>query len=250
MKYLGAIFLCFAFLACSNDSAATLNSSSSTGQGGSLARFTVVGDYLYTLEVTTLKWFKAEENGGLTPQGEVSLNEGQETIFPLDNLLFLGSTSGMSIYEISSTGEPVFRSQIDHVVGCDPVVANDEFAFVTLRIQSCAGLFRPLATEDVLNIYNVQDIQNPNPVASYPMNDPRGVGLAGDVLFLCEGANGLKVLDISDVNDVSTISQLTNIHANDVIVLNDKLLVIGPEKIIQYDYSDPANLVLISEINL
>ncbi len=106
MKYIIYFFFCFALLACSNDSAATLNSSSSTGQGGSLARFTVVGDYLYTLEVTTLKWFKTEENGGLTPQGEVSLNEGQETIFPLDDLLFLGSTSGMSIYEISSTGEP------------------------------------------------------------------------------------------------------------------------------------------------
>ncbi|WP_367390241.1 hypothetical protein [Lewinella sp. LCG006] len=249
MKNLLCFFLCFGLLACSQDAATPL-SSSNTGQGGSLARFTVVGDFLYTLEVNTLKWFKTEENGSLTPKGEVSLNEGQETIFPLDGLLFLGSTAGLSIFEISSTGEPVFHSQVEHVVGCDPVVANEEFAFVTLRIQSCAGLFRPLVTEDVLNIYNVEDIMNPTPVASYPMNDPRGLGLAGDLLFLCEGANGLKVLDVSDVQQVNTISQLTNIHANDVIVLNDKLLVIGPEAILQYDYADPVNLQLVSTINL
>jgi len=57
-------------------------------------------------------------------------------------------------------------------------------------------------------------------------------------------------LDVSNVQQVTTISQLTNIHANDVIVLNDKLLVIGPEAILQYDYSDPLNLELISTISL
>lgn len=248
MRYLFYFSLLLAIGACTQESDLAFNSSSTTGQGGSLARFTIVGDYLYTLELDALQWFAIEENGSLEAKGTVTLSQGQETIFPLGNLLFLGAASGLSIFEISSTGEPVYQSEVQHVLACDPVVANDQYAFVTLRLESCAGIFRPGNTQDVLNIYDVQDIENPTPVASYLMNDPRGLGLAGEILFLCEGENGLKVLDVSDVQNVTTISQKTDIHANDVIVLHDKLLVIGPEKVIQYDYSNPENLVKISEI--
>jgi hypothetical protein len=234
---------------CAQDSADSLQASSGTGQGGSLARFTIIGDYLYTLESNALQWFKIESDGKLTQGGEQELSEGKETIFPLGDLLFLGATDGLSIFKIEAAGEPVFQSEIEHFVGCDPVVANEQFAYVTLRLESCPGLFRN-NTQDVLNIYDVTDINNPTPIASYPMNDPRGLGLAGDVLFVGQGANGLVVMDVTDPLNVQTIATLSDVHANDVIVLEELLLVIGPEKIVQFNYSDPANLVKLSEIGI
>lgn len=250
MRYLLFFSLLFAICACTQDADIALNSNSSTGQGGSLARFAVVGDYLYTLELDALQWFEVQTDGSLDAKGSKTLSQGQETIFPLGNLLFLGAASGLSIFEINSTGEPEFRSEVQHVLACDPVVANASYAYVTLRLESCAGFFRPGNTQDVLNIYDVQDIENATPIASYPMNDPRGLGLAGDILFVCEGENGLKILDISDPLNVVTINSITDIHVNDVIVLADKLLAIGPELIIQYDYSDLNNLVVLSSITL
>lgn len=236
-------------MGCSED-AASLGTSGGTGQGGSLARFTIIGDYLYTLELDALQWFQLAADGSLNPAGELQLSEGKETIFPLGDLLFIGATDGLSIFQIDANGAPTLQSEIAHFVGCDPVVANDRYAYVTLRLESCPGLFRSGNTIDVLNIYDVTDIENPNNIASYPMNDPRGLGLAGETLFLGEGANGLKVLDVSDPFNVFAISQLTDVHANDVIVLAETLLVIGPEKIVQYDYSDLNALLKLSEIGI
>jgi hypothetical protein len=250
MRYLLLLLMCFQLASCEQDAAAPVDTASSAGQGGSLARFTIIGDFLYTLELDRLKWFALAADGSLAARGELELSAGKETIFPLDDLLFVGATDGLSIFQISADGSPTQLSEIRHFAACDPVVANVRYAYVTLRLESCAGIFRPTAAEDVLHIYDVQDLQNPTPIASYPMIDPRGLGLAGNVLFLCEGAAGLKVLDVTDPLAVTTIDFLANVHANDVIVLPESLLVIGPQAILQYDYSDPQRLKLLSTIAL
>ena len=82
------------------------------------------------------------------------------------------------------------------------------------------------------------------------MISPRGMGLAGDFLFLCEGPFGLRTLNVSDPQAVEFLAFNESIHANDVIVLPEVLLVIGPDNITQFDYSDPTNLVKISEISI
>jgi len=250
MRYLLLLLMCVQLAGCEQDAAAPVDTASSSGQGGALARFTIVGNFLYTLELDRLKWFALAADGSLTARGEQELSAGKETIFPLDDLLFEGATDGLSIFQLAADGSPTLRSEIRHFAACDPVVANERYAYVTLRLESCAGLFRPMTAEDVLNIYDVQDIQNPTPVASYPMIDPRGLGLAGNILFLCEGAAGLKVLDVTDPLAVTTIDFLANVHANDVIVLPASLLVIGPQAILQYDYTDPQRLKLLSTISL
>ena len=102
----------------------------------------------------------------------------------------------------------------------------------------------------ILNFIDVNDINNPNILASYDMISPRGMGLAGDFLFLCEGPFGLRTLNVSDPQAVEFLAFNESIHANDVIVLPEVLLVIGPDNITQFDYSDPTNLVKISEISI
>jgi hypothetical protein len=248
LYFLGLVFLLTA-CAQSDASFAPESIGSSTGQGGSLARFTVVGDYLYTLESNRLSWF-AVNGGAPESKGSVTLPEGKETIFPLGNLLFVGATDGLSIFSIGANGQPEEQGSIMHFAACDPVVANATHAYVTLRIDGCAGLFNNRPAENVLNVYDVTNIESPNPIASYTMQSPRGLGLAGDVLFLCEGEYGLKVFDVSDPLDIQLLSHLTDIHANDVIALPGQLLVIGPDNLSQFDYSDPEQLVLLSELRI
>ncbi|MCB0636220.1 MAG: hypothetical protein KDC54_06365 [Lewinella sp.] len=222
---------------------------SSTGQGGSLARFTIVNDYLYTLESSRLSWFAVNE-GTPVSKGSVQLPEGKETIFPLDDLLFVGAQDGLTIFSVQANGQPVEQGSIFHFAACDPVVANETHAYVTLRIEGCAGIFNNRPTENVLNVYDVTNLENPTPIASYPMQSPRGLGLAGDILFLCEGEFGLKVFDVSNPLDIQLLSHRTDIHANDVIALPEQLLVIGPDNLTQFDYSDPAQLVKLSEMRI
>lgn len=244
------IFILFSLLiifSC-GDEDTTLGDASGSGVGGSLARFTVVGDFLYTLETRKLSWFSLA-NDEIRLMGEEELFGVQETIFPLGNKLFLGADAGMSIFQIDEEGTPVFQSSISHLRACDPVVANDQYAYVTLRQTEC-GVFGAAGLVDVLNIYDVNDIENPNIIASYSMSQPRGLGLAGQYLFVCEGSEGLRSLDVSDPLNVEFLAFKQDIHANDVIVLEDGLLVIGPDNITQLDYSDPANLTEISSITI
>jgi hypothetical protein len=250
MRIILSVLLLTLLSACAEDSAAVSPTSGGTGQGGSLARFTIIGNYLYTLETDQLNWFRLVSDGSLDPQGVVPLNEGKETIFPLDDLLFIGATDGMSIFQIDSVGRPNLRSEIQHFLACDPVVSDGEYAYVTLRQEGCGGFFRQGFSENVLNVYAVADIDNPNWIASYDMTAPRGLGIAGDYLFVCEGQYGLRTLDVSDPTNAQFIAFDQTIHANDVIVLPEVLIVIGPDNLTQFDYSDPTNLRKLSEIEI
>ncbi|MEM6397019.1 MAG: hypothetical protein AAF741_11790 [Bacteroidota bacterium] len=251
MRHYFLLSLVLIWFSCSDtDSGAPAGDTNGSGVGGSLARFTIVGDFLYTLEPNRLSWFNIE-NGNLEYAGEDELFMVMETIFPLGNKLFLGADSGMSIYLIGDDGEPSFQSSVNHIRACDPVVANDQYAYVTLRQTDCGGFFvGNNGLEDVLNIYDVTNIENPSIIRSYELSQPRGLGLAGDYLFICEGPEGLRTLDVSDPRDVQFLAFKQDIHANDVIVLPDALLVIGPDNITQLDYTDPVNLVEISSITI
>ena len=72
--------------------------SSGTGIGGSMARFTIKGDYLYTVDSYDLKTFDIKDKVNPMITSEVNLGWGIETIFPYGENLFIGAQSGMHIY--------------------------------------------------------------------------------------------------------------------------------------------------------
>ncbi|MCB0546882.1 MAG: hypothetical protein KDD19_04790 [Phaeodactylibacter sp.] len=229
----------------SNDSEAAF-SDSNTGTGGSLARFTIVGDYLYTVDQTTLHTFDISKAQEIKPLESTLVGEGVETIFPLNGFLFLGTRSGMLIYRISQGGAPQFVSNYQHVVSCDPVVANSQYAYVTLRVSNCRQAGPGAANQ--LEIIDIRNLNNPQVVAMYEMESPFGLGLDGQTLFLCEGSGGLKVYDVANPQNIQLLHHLTSFNAIDVIPLGGLLLVIGPDRIVQLDYSDINNIKVVSEI--
>ena len=82
------------------------------------------------------------------------------------------------------------------------------------------------------------------------MNNPYGLGIDGNTLFLCEGEFGLKVFDIEDINSISDneLAHFPDIHAFDVIPYQKVLLMIGEDGFYQYDYSDVQDIKLLSHI--
>ena len=53
-----------------------------------------------------------------------------KTIFNKGNRLFLGSTNGLYIYDITIPATPRYISEFLHVTSCDPVVVDDTYAYV------------------------------------------------------------------------------------------------------------------------
>jgi len=219
-----------------------------TGTGGSMARFTIVDNVLYTIvNSAVIKPFDITVCADPIAHENVQVGWNIETLFPFGDYLFIGSETGMFIYDISAPLVPTYVSQFDHARACDPVVVYGDYAYVTLRSNgACWG------TDNQLDVINISDIENPKLVKTYQMEQPYGLGINGpeDVLFICDGDAGLKVYNVADklAIDENQISHFPGINAFDVIPLNNVLLMIGSDGLYQYDYSDLNNIREMSVI--
>ncbi len=219
-------------------------SAESTGQGGSLARFKIVADYLYAVDSHNINIFDINNLESPVELQDVNAGFDIETIFNKENLLFLGSMSGMYIYDISSPELPKFISEFQHGTACDPVVVDENYAYITLRAGNFCGAF-----ESSLEIVDISDIYNLELVKSYALDNPYGLGIKDNLLFICDGTSGLKVYNKTVIEDLELLNTFKNITAFDVIPMENNLLLIGDNTLYQYSYSNNG-VELLSEFQL
>lgn len=220
--------------------------SSPNGIGGSMARFVLLNSRLYTVSNQDLNVFNIS-----TPKEPIFVkklaisNWNVETIFPFKNKLFIGSSSGMFIYAVNNADNPELEGQFAHVRTCDPVIADDDFAFVTLSSGStCGGITNQM---DVLDIKN---INAPVLVKSYPLTNPHGLSKDNNLLFICDGTDGLKIFDATHADNILPIKQITGMETYDVITNSNNAIVIAKDGLYQYDYSNINNIRLLSKISI
>jgi hypothetical protein len=242
-------------VSCYSDSGYSVdNISTGEGKGGSMARFCITGDNLFTVDQTSLKMFDISDPAEpvyLSGRSQ-ELDFGIETIFPMDSLLFIGSQTGMYIYYVSKYGFLQYLSTATHIRSCDPVVAQGNYAYVTLNSNNI-GCGR---TTNVLQIYDVTDLTHPELIKEVPgFASPMGLGIDGDRnrLFICD--KGLKVYDVTDrtfpiqIGDLHTIGIHDVSDTYDVITLNGLLIIVASSGIYQLDYTD-GSLNSLSEIKV
>ena len=220
------------------------------GIGGSTARFTIVGNYLYTVDDYLMYVFDI-----ISPENPVDINTvdlgwGIETIFPFKDNLFIGSQSGMFVYNIANPAQPEFMSGVQHITTCDPVVANEKYAFVTLRSENNNNRCGTALTNQ-LDVIDVSDVANARLLHTYTMTGPYGLGIDGNTLFVTEGDSGLKIFDITDVSkiDENLIHHIEGFNAFDVIPNNGTLILTGNDGLYQFDYTDLTEIKLLSLIS-
>ncbi|WP_318310358.1 LVIVD repeat-containing protein [Flagellimonas crocea] len=215
-----------------------------TGQGGSLARFKIVDNYLYAVDSHYINVFNIADLDSPQVLQDVYAGFDIETIFNRDNYLFLGSMRGMYIYDISSPGTPTLVSEFEHGTTCDPVVVDGDYAYVTLRGGNMCG-----ATESGLFIVDISDIENPELAISYSMDGPYGLGIKDEKIFICDGESGLKVYDKTDIDNLVLLNHFDDIITFDVIPMENHLIMVGDETLYQYEYLNNG-IKLLSQIGL
>ncbi|MEZ4905246.1 MAG: hypothetical protein R2822_27580 [Spirosomataceae bacterium] len=175
----------------------------------------------------------------------IPLNVGLETIFSYKNNLFIGANDGMYIFDNQQPQSPFLLSRYTHVQSCDPVVVQDNYAYVTLRGGVNCRRFASLSSLDVVD---VTDLKNPRLVHTQAMQSPYGLGVDGTQLFVCEGDNGLKIFDITTPTQPKWQKTLSDVKSYDVIPLNKTLLVTGDGGFSQYSYDKEGKMELLSTI--
>jgi hypothetical protein len=214
------------------------------GKGGSMARFAISNFTLYVVDQSSLLVFDISNLTNPVSLGTSYIGRNIETIFPFKNHLFIGSMTGMFIYNINSPTNPNLVASYDHAAACDPVVVDDNYAYITLRSGTPCN-----STTNELEVVNIQNLSSPFQVATYAMTNPRGLGIDNGTLFICD--DGLKVYNATNVFTISDnqVAHFKNIQAFDVIPIhNNILLTIGENGFYQYDYSDLQNISLLSMI--
>lgn len=239
-KTLAIIIIAIFIYSCDDNSAYNSDSSSDTGTSGSLARFAIAGNYLYTVELEQLKVFNVSDETSPQFIKQIYPGFGIETIFASGDYLFLGSRWGVYIYDISSPENPVQLSLYSHTYSCDPVVVSGNYAYSTLNSAGPCG--RGLNQLDVIDI---TDKSKPVNVYTIDMKSPRGLGVSGNLLFVCD--NGIKVYSL--VNPAQPAYLRTeDITANDVIPIDQLLIVTADSGLYIYEFNNDGELTLLSNL--
>jgi len=218
-------------------------SSNSTGVNGSMSRFSIYNNYLYSVVNNYLNIFDLSNVIPTKAGADFYIGRNVETIFSYKDNMFMGTPTGMLIYSVKDPVKPSFQSSLSHVYGCDPVVVENDLAYVTVHSGNLCG-----QTNNELFIVNVSDVKNPKQIVSYTMTNPKGLGIDNGRLFLCD--DGLKVFNVTDPQKIMSnqLVHYSGMDGYDVIPQNNILMMIASDGLYQYDYSDITNIKQISKI--
>jgi Uncharacterized conserved protein len=205
-----------------------------TGINGSMSKFAIYNDRLYSVVNNYMSIFDLTGDKPSKTGVGTYLGWNIETIFSYKDNMFMGTPTGMLIYSLKDPLKPVYASSVQHVFGCDPVVVDNDLAYVTLHSEAsrCGQTVNELMVVDVSNVYK------PVQLVTYSMTSPKGLGIDNGKLFLCD--DGLKIYRISNPQTLmaNKIVQFKDMNGFDVIAHNNVVMMIADDGIYQYDYSN------------
>ncbi|MGC4036531.1 MAG: hypothetical protein QM764_11260 [Chitinophagaceae bacterium] len=244
LYYVDCVNCSFYYSAGSAGTNVSVPSGNGTTTNGSLSRFAIANNFLYTMGYDSLSSFDITDRFTPTLKGKTFVNYSSETIFPFKDKLFIGTTNGMYMLDIQSSPEnPSLIGQVAHMRSCDPVIADDNYAYVTLRDGTkCSGY------TNQLEVYDINNLSSPSLLKTYPLTHPTGLSKDGDILFVCDGKDGLKIFNAADKNNLKLIKQITGGETVDVIAYNGIAIVMTTDGIYEYSYADLNKIHMISKL--
>jgi len=216
--------------------------SMSNGVNGSMSRFALYEDYLYS--VINYHMSIIDLRGSQPVKAIENLYVGNvETIFSYKDNMFMGTPFGMLIYSVTDPLNPVHVSSVWHIFACDPVVVEDDIAYVTIHSGNWCG-----QNANQLLIYDVSDVAAPQHIVTYEMTNPKGLGIDNGTLFLCD--DGLKIFDASDPKTIlaNRLAHYKGMSGYDVIPFQNVLMMIAEDGLYQYYYSDLTKIRQLSKL--
>lgn len=227
-----------------NDGSNTPNGGgASEGLNGSTSRFGLYQSYLYVIGIGRMHIFDLAGAQPVRIGADIALEGMAETIFTYKDCLFMGTPAGMLIYSVKNPLAPEYCATVRHIYGCDPVVVENDRAYVTVHSGNACG-----QSGNLLQVVDVSDVKWPVEIVSYTMTKPQGLGIDRNTLFVCD--DGLKVYRTDDPQQLmaNCLLHAPDIKGYDVIPAGEVLIVMAEDGLYQYDYTDLNRITLLSKL--
>lgn len=233
MKVVLVLVVCCCIFGCVGPDNST-PANTSNGVGGSTARFVIQNENLVVVEDRRIRTFSLKDS--MKPKFvDESFTTGPrlETVFPYgEDLVLIGTNQGAIIARISSDGLIDGLSFAAHFTSRDPVVAANNIMYVTIRPED--GQERFVDDSGVLTnrgsnrliVFDIIDIDNPIELIQKPIDNPTGLSIAGNRLYVCF-SEGLRIYDVTDPAAPQVVSNYADFPCNDVITTGSEVLATG-----------------------
>lgn len=221
------------YLSLANASAAP----SPVNIGGSTSRLALEGHFLYAVQGSKMSLFDIGNQKQPSYVKDIDVASEVETIFSYGSRLFIGSTTGVAIFDASDPEQPVQLGWFTHFIACDPVVVQGDYAYATLKTGSncnAQGVVNSLIVEDI------SDVSDPRLAGELRLTGPEGLAVRGTTAIVTDGAAGVHFVDVSDPKHPAIrYTEGAPKNPSDVVVTDDTTaIVIAADGLYQYRFKN------------
>ncbi len=215
------------------------------GIAGSNSRFAIQNNYMYCVTKSELHIFNITNTNNPSTANIKNIGWEIETIYPFKDKLFIGARSGMTIYDVSTPTNPAYVSGFSHARLCDPVIADDTHAYLTLHASQniCEG------TQNELNVLDITNITNPTLLTRVNLTKPQGLSKHNNVLMVCDDNSGVRVFNVANPASPQLITTIPLKAAYEVVLLNGIALVTAKDGLYQYNYTNINNIQALGKVS-
>lgn len=239
------LMFCIGLTSCSEDSSFESfsgNNSSSSGQSGSTASIITYKGFIYTLDNNILKTLSLADPANPVEVSSIQLGSGIETIFAYEDHLYLGTRNGILLYDISDGAKPEYSGTSFHWPAEDPVVVQGDFAYSTSRWGTEAN------GNGNLQVINIANKDFPNTIQTINQEYPCGLGIASDVLYVCNAGHGINVFKIDQSGRANFLQNIQTDALYDCIIAQDLMICQGKSGIYLFNIKNKENPVFIQKV--
>lgn len=220
---------------------------------GSITTFVIKAQHMYTLDHKVLLTHDLTDPDQPELVHTLTLDFGLETIFLYDDHVYVGSTTSLYIINLSNPSQPRFVSKTERsekfVNGCDPVIVEENYAYSTVKVivNRCGRK----SSRSALLVFDITDKKHPKEVAHQFMQEPNGLAIKDDHLFVCDKVkNSVTVFNVSEPNRplLRDHLSLSVTNAYDIIIKDNRMIVSSTDGFQIFDVTNIHDIYQIGTI--
>jgi len=212
-----------------------------TRTGNPVVDFTLQNNYLITAQSNQVNLYSlSDPTQPALEQTYTSEDDLQlETISTYKaDMLIIGTNQGTFFKDHSVPGELDDVDFSELITSCDAIITQGNYMYVTIRSGQACSSINNSSNANKLLVYNTLQASQPVLEKSISINEPYGLDINGDQLFICND-QGLLEFDITTPSSPVQTGDYSQ-PCNNIIATEDPMILTDDTGIRMIEYANPG----------